>query len=101
MVGLRGPVHTVLTENFVYRDNPQGKLTDSALVIYDPEGYLLEEYHYDPDCSQRFHTKYTRKGRQVFKTETTGAIPGEDRTFVQSFNAHGLVTETETYDGNG
>src|SRR5205823_925813 len=25
----------------------------------------------------------------------------EDRTFVQSFNAHGLVTETETYNGNG
>jgi hypothetical protein len=101
MVGLHGPVHTVITENFEYRDNPQGKLTSSSLVIYDPEGYLLEEYHYEPNGSQRLHTKYTRKGWQVFKTETTGAIPSEDRTFVQSFNSHGLVTGTETYDGSG
>ena len=48
VIGLRGPVHSVLTENFNYRDNSQGKPTESALAIYDPEGYLLEEYHYEP-----------------------------------------------------
>jgi len=101
MVGLRGPVHTVLTEGFDYRDNPQGEPTGSSLVIYDPEGYLLEEYHFEPDGALRLHTKYTRKGWQVFKTETTSAIPGEDRTFIQSFNSAGLVTGTETYDGSG
>jgi hypothetical protein len=101
VIGLRGPVHSVLTENFNYRDNSQGKPTESALAIYDPEGYLLEEYHYEPDGALRLHTKYTRKGWQVFKTETTSAIPSEDRTFVQSFNSAGLVTGTETYDGSG
>jgi putative transposase len=101
VIGLRGPVHSVLTENFNYRDNSQGKPTESALAIYDPEGYLLEEYHYEPGGALRLHTKYTRKGWQVFKTETTSAIPSEDRTFVQSFNSAGLVTGTETYDGSG
>jgi hypothetical protein len=101
MVGLRGQVHTVLTESFDYRDNPQGKPTGSSLVIYDPDGYLLEEYHYEPDGALRLHTKYTRKDWQVFKTETTSAIPSENRTFIQSFNFDGLVTGTETYDGSG
>lgn len=101
MVGLRGPVHSVLTEAFDNRESPQAAPKGSTLVIYDPEGYLLEEYRYEADGSLRSHIKYTRKGWQVFKTETTSAIPSENRTFVQSFNSDGLVIGTETYDGSG
>jgi hypothetical protein len=33
MVGLRGPVHTVLTESFDYRDNPHGKLNRPVATL--------------------------------------------------------------------
>jgi YD repeat-containing protein len=101
MAGLRGPVRSVLTENFNYQDNSQGKPAESALAIYDPEEFLLEEYRYEPDGSLRSHIKYTRKGWQVYRTETTSVVDSENRTFVQSFNSAGLVTGTETYDGSG
>ena len=101
VAGLRGPVHSVLTENFDHRESPQGEPTGSTLVIYDPEGYLLEEYRYEPDGALRSHIKYTRKGWQVYRTETTSVVASENRTFVQSFNSDGLVTGTETYDGGG
>jgi YD repeat-containing protein len=96
-IGLRGSVHTVLTESFDNREHPEV----STLTVYDRDGYELEEYRYEPDRSLHSHTKYTRKGWQVFKTETTSSVPAENRTFVQSFNSQGLVTGTETYDGNG
>ena len=100
-VGLHGPVHTVLTESFDYADNSQGNPTGSSLVIHDPEGYLLEEYRYDPDGALHLHTTYTRKGWQIFKTETTSAIASESRTVVQSFNSDGDVTLVQTFDGSG
>jgi len=100
-VGLRGPVHSVLTEGVFYQDNPQGKPAGSTFVIYDPSGYLLEEFRYEPDGTPHSHTKYMRKGWQVFKTETTSVIPNENRTFTQSFNSNGLVTGTDMYDGSG
>jgi len=101
IVGLRGPVHSVLTETFDHRESPQATPTGSTLVIYDPEGYLLEEYRYEPDGSLRSHTEYTRKGWQVYRTEATTVVASENRTFVQSFNSDGLVIGTETYDGSG
>jgi len=75
MIGLRGSVHVVLTENFYYRDNPQGVPTGSTIVIYDPEGYSLEEYRYDAGGSLHSHTKYTRKAWQVYRTETDSIVP--------------------------
>jgi hypothetical protein len=101
MVGLRGLVHSVLTETFDYRESPQGRPTGSTLVIYDPEGYLLEKYRYEPDGSLRSHTKYSRKAWRVYRTETYSIVPNENRTFVQSFNSDGLVTWTETHDSSG
>lgn len=101
IVGLRGPVQSVLTKYVDYRDNPDGKPTSSSLTIYDPRGYLAEEYRYDADGVLHSHTKYMRDEWRVFKTETTSTVPNESRTFVQSFNADGLVTGTETYDGTG
>jgi len=97
LTGLHGRVHTVLTETFDSLGNPE----NSTLAIYDPDGYLQEEYRYDRDGSLHSHTKYTRKGWQVYKTETNSSVPSENRTFVQSFNSDGRVTESETYDGNG
>lgn len=97
LTGLHGRVRTVLTETFDSLGNPQ----NSTLAIYDPDGYLQEEYRYDPDGSVHSHTKYTRRGWQIFKTETSSSVPSEDRTFVQSFDSDGRVTESETYDGNG
>src|SRR5581483_11747062 len=101
VVGLRGLVHTVLTENVNYQDNPEGNPAGSTFVIYDRNGYLLEEFRYEPNGTLHSHTQYTRKDWQVFKTETTSVIPNENRTFTQSFNSDGLVTGTETYDGSG
>jgi YD repeat-containing protein len=101
IVGLRGPVHSVLTETFDNREIPHATPMASTLVIYDPEGYLLDEYRYQPDGSLRSHTKYTRKGWQVYRTETDSVAPSENLTFVQSFNSDGLVTGTETYGGSG
>jgi hypothetical protein len=97
MTGLHGHVHTVLTETLDGLGNPD----NSKLEIYDPDGYLLEDYRYEPDGSLRSHIRYTRKSSQVFKTETISSDPSENRTFVQSFNSDGLVTGTETYDGKG
>ena len=98
MVGLRGPVHSVLTETF---DHGEGKPTNSILVIYDPEGFTVDEYRYESDGSLHSHTKYTRKGWQIYRTETDSVVPSESRTFVQSFNSDGLVTGTEMYDASG
>jgi hypothetical protein len=94
-------VHSVLTETFDHRESLQATPSGSTLVIYDPEGYLLDEYRYEPDGSLHSHTKYTRRAWQVYRTETTSVVASENRTFVQSFNPDGLVTGTETYDGNG
>ena len=101
IVGLRGPVHSVLTETFDYRGSLQATPTGSTLVIYDSEGYLLEEYRCEPDGSLHSHTKFTHKGWQVYRTEAASAVASENRTFVRSFNSDGLVIETETYDGSG
>jgi hypothetical protein len=98
VIGLRGPVHTVLVK-YLDPDEQQPKL--SILSIYDRHGYILEEYRYQADGSVSRHIKYTRDGWKVFKTETTSIVPNENRTFVQTFNSDGLVSGTETYDGSG
>ena len=97
LTGLHGRVHTVLTETF----DSLGNSEDSTLAIYDADGYLQEEYRYDPDGSVHSHTKYTREGWQIYKTETISSVPSESRTFIQSFDSGGRVTESKTYDGNG
>ncbi len=100
-VGMNGPVHTVLTEGTSYLDNPRGAPMWSVLVVYDPKGYTLEEYRYEPIGALSSHTKYTRNEWRVFKVETTSVLPNENHTFVQHFNAGGLVTGTENYGGTG
>jgi hypothetical protein len=97
---LRGPVHTTLMEIFDYVIDPKGTSAGSVFSVYDLEGYILEENRYDPHGSLIVHRKYTRSGSEIFKLQHMSAAPGESRTTVQSFNADGLVAETDTYDGN-
>lgn len=52
-IGLRGPVHTVLTEDFDSGEHLEG----STLTVYDPDGFVLEEYRYEPGGSLQSHTK--------------------------------------------
>ncbi len=97
-VSLRGPVHTVETKYFgPHEERPRL----SILSTYDRHGYLLEESRYEADGTVSRHTKYTRDGWKVFKTESTSVVPSENRTFIQTFNSDGLVSGTETYDGSG
>lgn len=100
-IGLQGAVHTVITEVFDKSNDASTKPTQSTTVIYDPKGFKLEEYRYDADGSLHSHAKYTRDGWKVFKLETKSIVPNENRTFVQSFDANGLVSENTTYDGSG
>jgi hypothetical protein len=91
LAGMRGPVHTVLTESTDYGDNPRGSPMWSVLVVYDSNGYALEEYRYEPSGAVYSHKEYTRKAWRIFKEETTGVVPNENHTFVQHFNSDGLV----------
>ena len=100
VMDLRGPAHTTLMEIFDYVVDPKGTSAGSVFSVYDLEGYILEENRYDPHGSLIVHRKYTRSGSEIFKLQHMNAAPGESRTTVQSFNADGLVAETDTYDGN-
>jgi YD repeat-containing protein len=79
-------------EIWLYLSRKWRVLTRWRRLIYK-EGHVTGSLH--------SRTKYTRKGWQIFKTETTSSVPSENLTFVQSFNADRLVTGTETYDGSG
>lgn len=100
-VGMHGPVHTVQTEYFDYQSDSEESPTISRFAVYDPKGYLLEEYFYQPSGTLHSHTKYTRNEWRIFKTETTSVVPSETRTFVYNFNSNGVVIGTDTYDGGG
>ena len=100
-VGLHGPVHTVLTEEFDYAGDPTGKAAGSTIWTYDPQGYGLEEFRYKADGSLHSHVKLTRKAWQVLKVETTSVVPEENQTVIHSFNSDGVITQTEIHDRNG
>jgi hypothetical protein len=100
-VGLHGPVHTVLTEEFDYTGDPTGKAAGSTIWTYDPQGYGLEEFRYKADGSLHSHVKLTRKAWQVLKVETTSVVPEENQTVIHSFNSDGVITQKEIHDWNG
>jgi len=100
-VGLKGSVHTVLTEDFNDVDGAPDKSIGSAFEIYDRQGYQLELYRYKPDGSLWVHTVFDRDGFQIFRSATTGTAPFEDSIVRNFFDAEGRVIETDTYDGNG
>jgi hypothetical protein len=97
--GLRGPVQSVLTEIFIYRDNGEKTPVMSERSIYDHTGHETELYEYDSRGALRSHTVYTRDGTHLVKTETTN--PSSKQKSVQRFDSHGAATESDTYDING
>lgn len=100
-IGLKGPVHTVLTEEFRSEGGVRGEPSGTVLEIYDRQGYQLEVYRYKPDGSLWVHTVLDRKGPQVFRVQATGTAPFESNTTQNIFDAKGRVIETDTYDANG
>jgi hypothetical protein len=100
-VGLKGQVHTVLTEEVTIEDGLHREPEGSTLDVYDREGYQLEFFRYKPDGSLWAHTVFDRKGPQVFRIQATGTAPFESNTTQNVFDAEGHVVETDTYDANG
>jgi len=100
-IGLKGPVHTVLTEEFTSAGGARGEPSGSVLEIYDPQGYQLEIYRYKPDGSLWVHTIIDRKGPLVLRTQVAGTAPFESGSTQNVFDAQGRVIETDTYDADG
>lgn len=98
-IGLKGPVHTVLTEEFTSEGSMRGEPSGSVLETYDRQGYQLEVYRYKPDGSLWAHT--VRNGPLISRMQVTGTTPFESRSTQNIFDAKGHVIETDTYDANG
>lgn len=101
VVGLKGPVHTVLTEDSKDADGSPTTSIGSTFEVYDRQGYQLELYRYKPDGSVWVHTVFDRNGDQIFRSQTTGTAPFENSVVRNIFDARGHVIETDTYDSNG
>lgn len=100
-VGLKGPVHTVLAEEFKSDDGVHREAMGSTLDIYDSKGYQLEFFRYKPDGSLWAHMVYSRDGSRIFKIQATGIPPFRSSSTQNVFDAEGHVIETDTYDQNG
>src|SRR5438105_8598289 len=68
-IGLKGPVHSVLTEEFTSEGGVRREPSGSVLEIYDREGYQVEGYRYKPDGSLWVHTVIDRKGPLVSRMQ--------------------------------
>ena len=90
-IGLKGHVHTVLTEEFTTEGSVRG----------ESRGSTLDVYRYKPDGSLWARTVYSRNGWQVFKIQTTGTSPFQSSTTQNVFDAEGHAIETDTYNENG
>jgi hypothetical protein len=100
-VGLKGPVHTVLTEEFSDENGLTYQSRGSTFEVYDRQGYQLEAYRYDPGGFLRVHTIISRNGQQIIKSQTTGTAPFANYSVQNFFDADGKVIETDTYNANG
>ena len=100
-VGLKGPVHTVLTEEFSDENGLPYQSRGSAFEIYDRQGYQLEVYRYNSDGFLWVHTIISRNGQRILKSQTTGAAPFANTSVQNFFDADGKVIETDTYNANG
>jgi hypothetical protein len=99
-LGLRGPVHTVLTQEFS-DENGASESRGWTFEVYDRHGYTLEVYRYKPDGSLWVHTVFSRNGEQIFKMQTTGTDPFENISVQNVFDSDGKLIETDTYDADG
>jgi len=100
-VGLKGLVHTVLTEEFDDEKDIPLQSGGSSYEVYDRHGYQLELYRYKPDGSLWVHTIISRNGEQIFKSQTTGTAPFENFSVQNVFDADGRVIEIDTYNADG
>jgi hypothetical protein len=100
-VGLKGPVHTVLAEEFSNENDASSESRGSSFDVYDRHGNQLEGYRYKPDGSLWVHTVFSRDGERIFGWKTTGTAPFENMSVQNVFDAHGDVIETDTYDADG
>ncbi len=100
-MGLKGPVHTVLTEEYKDEDGVPRESRGSTFEVYDRHGYQLEVYRYKPDGSLWVHTILTRNGDRVFKSQTTGSPPFENSSIQNIFDKDGRIIETDTYNADG
>jgi hypothetical protein len=98
--GLHGPVHTVLTEEFEYVSDSNGKPAGSTVSTYYPQGYELEKFRYEADGTLRSHVTITRN-YGVLKIETISVVPEENGTVIRSFDSRDEITQNEMYDQNG
>ena len=86
-VGLKGLVHTVLTEEFSDENGVSQESRGSILEVCDRHGYQLEIYRYKPDGSLWVHTIFSRNGEQILKMQTTGTAPFENVTVQNVFSS--------------
>jgi hypothetical protein len=100
-VGLKGQVHTVLTEEFIDENGASHQSRGTSFEVYDRHGYQLEFYRYKPDGSLWVHTIISRNGERIFRSQTTGTAPFENFSMQNVFDAHGSVIETDTYNADG
>jgi hypothetical protein len=100
-VGLKGLVHTVLTEEFSDENGASHRSRGSTFEVYDRRGYQLEVYRYKPDGSLWVHTIMSRNREQISKSQTTGTAPFENFSIQNVVDADGKVIETDTYSGDG
>jgi hypothetical protein len=68
-IGLKGPVHTVLTEEFRAEGGVHDEPSGAVLEIYDGQGYQLEVFRYKPDGSLWVHAVIDRIGPLVSRIQ--------------------------------
>ena len=100
-LGLKGFVHTVLTEEFIDENGESRESRGSTFGVYDRQGYQLEVYRYRPDGSLWVHTSNIRNRGQLLGSETTGTAPFANFSVQNVFDADGNVIETDTYKADG
>jgi len=100
-VGLKGPVHTVLTEELINENGMSNQSRGWTFEVFDRHGYQLEVYRYKPDGSLWVHTIMSRNGEQILKSQTTGTAPFENFSIQNVFDADGKIIEIDTYNADG
>ena len=99
--GLKGSIHTVLTEDIRFQDGKPDEKLGSDYQIFDKHGYTIESFLYKPDGSLWSHAIMTRIGDQLLKTQVFGTAPFDNHSEENHFDSKGRTIETDDYDGGG
>ncbi|MGH9864412.1 MAG: hypothetical protein ACRD4H_03250 [Candidatus Acidiferrales bacterium] len=101
LLGFKGRVASVLTEEFASPDGASREPNGSTLDIYDPAGNEVEFFRYKPDSSVWQHIVYYRNGPRVFRVDETGTAPYDSQSEQTFYDAEGHELEHDMYDANG